>query len=71
MSERIKGKDIVFESEHSWVLAERNCYTVLRNTDCYSFTDSSYPKTEDGLSIALARAKYITKRAKEREGELE
>lgn len=61
---RIKESDIVFESGNgiSWVLKERDCYTVMVNKNTHSVSDSSYPKTEDGLSIAVIRAKYLDKR---------
>jgi len=60
----IREKDIIFETDNgiSWVLKEKNCYTVMVNRITHSVSDSSYPKTEDGLSIAVNRAKYLDKR---------
>lgn len=60
----IREKDIIFETDNgiSWVLKEKNCYTVMVNRITQSVSDSSYPKTEDGLSIAVIRAKYLDKR---------
>lgn len=61
-----KEKDILFEGEFAWVLSEKTVYTVLCKGITNSVSDSSYAKTEDGLSIANARAKYLEKRKSEK-----
>ena len=48
------------------VAETKNSYTVYRTKGTASYPDSSYEKTDDGLSIALARAWYLT----QREGEV-
>ena len=39
-------------------------FTVFKTGPVYSVPDSSYAPTPDGLSIAIARAEYLTKKAK-------
>lgn len=55
----MRESDIVYEGRSAWVCRERDRYTVYRSGSTHSVGDSSYPKTDDGLSIALARAKYL------------
>lgn len=63
-----KESDIVYEEGLFWVLLDHKhkCYTVYRQGVCASEADSSYEYNDSGLSIALARAKYLArKRQKE------
>lgn len=53
--------DVVYEGPKAWVCRERSAYTVYRVGVTHSTGDSSYPKTDDGLSIAIARAKYLNR----------
>lgn len=46
----------------SWVWKSRTQYTVYRAGMTVSKADSSYPLTADGLSIAIARANYLSRR---------
>jgi hypothetical protein len=55
---------IKFESGDYWVCDSDNQYTVYKQCLTHSEADSSYPYTEDGLSIAIARCKYLAKRSK-------
>lgn len=58
-----KETDIVHERGDYWVLRERAAYTVFKNGITHSVSDSSYERTEAGLSIAIARCEYLAKRA--------
>ena len=53
------GNDIMFELGKYFVLREPNQYLVMQNMGHYSESDSAYAKDGDGLSIAIARAKYL------------
>lgn len=57
----MKEKDIKHESGDFWIGDNGNAYTVYRaNTAVhYSTPDSSYARTDDGLSIAIARCDYL------------
>ena len=59
--------DIVHESGSAWVLRDhaRNCYTVFLAGITHSTSDSAYELTEDGLSIAVARADYLARRGQQ------
>ena len=61
----MREADIVHDAGASWVLADKSHqrYTVFRVGVTHSTSDSAYPFTEDGLSLAKARADYIAKRA--------
>jgi hypothetical protein len=60
----MKESQIVFDSGPVWVWKGPESYTVFRASPVYSNPDSSYEPTPDGLSIAIARAEYLTKKAK-------
>jgi hypothetical protein len=45
-----------------WIADADNQYTVYRNGATHARADSSYPRTDDGLSIAKARMDYLGKR---------
>ncbi len=53
--------DIVFERGCAWVLRNRGLkrFEVLISGLTHSTSDSAYPMTSDGLSIAIARAEYL------------
>lgn len=53
---------IEFESGSYFVLRVSNAYEVRKNKLTHSIHDSSYAKTADGLSIAIARCRYLAKR---------
>jgi hypothetical protein len=59
----MRESDIAYENAKAWVYRDkRNArYTVFRIGVTYSTSDSSYPLTDDGLSIAKARADYFTR----------
>lgn len=59
-----KEKDIVHENEKAWVLRDLKgkAYVVFVKGPSVSTSDSAYELTEDGLSIAKARADYFLKR---------
>lgn len=57
-----RESDIVHETPVCWVRRDRKSYTVFRTSVTHSTSDSAYPKTADGLSIAIARCNYLTKR---------
>jgi hypothetical protein len=52
---------IMYESGAYWVLKAKQAYTVLRSGLTHSKPDSSYALNPDGLSIAIARAKYLAR----------
>lgn len=56
-----KSKDIILELEHCFVLKLKDSYGVFTNSLTHSVSDSFYKLNADGLSIALARAKYLNK----------
>lgn len=53
-----KESDIMHEAGRYWVCRTRDTYTVYRTDGFQSIPDSSYPRTADGLSIAIARCEY-------------
>jgi hypothetical protein len=59
--------DIMFQTEaqgptYFWVLRQPKAYTVLRAGITHSITLQSYPRHEDGLSLAIAYAQYLFSR---------
>lgn len=62
MSYRVE--DIMHESGSAWVLRDhkQDCYTVFVAGITYSTSDSAYALTDDGLSLAVARADYLARR---------
>lgn len=59
----MKESQIVFELGSFWVWKGPEAYTVYKTGPVYSVPDSSYEATPDGLSIAIARAKYLARKA--------
>ena len=55
----MKEKDIVYDLGSVWVGKQKNGYVVFITGITHSTSDSAYALTEDGLSIAVARAKYL------------
>ena len=60
----IRESDIKHENGAHWVLDDTNAYTVYRTGLTHSTSDSAYPRTPDGLSIAIARCDYLAKTRK-------
>lgn len=60
----MRETDIVHENGKRWVLrdAKNKRYTVFTASVTVSESDSSYPLTADGLSLAKARANYLARR---------
>ena len=58
----MRESDIVFEVGKFWVLKSKHGYTVMRAGVTHSTPDSTYALNPDGLSIAVARAKYLASR---------
>ena len=62
----MKERDIKHESEGGrfWVGDTRRppSYTVYRVNGVASYADSSYARTPDGLSLAVARCDYLARR---------
>src|SRR5665213_3059251 len=58
----MRESDIVHECKDFWVSADRQAYVVWRIGVTHSISDSAYPKTEDGLTIAKARCNYLQSR---------
>jgi hypothetical protein len=61
MSNAMRESDIKFESGDYWVGKTDRGYTVFMSGVTVSAADSTYPKDDDGLSIAIARCKYLAK----------
>lgn len=59
----MRESDIMHEADKYWVGRTRQAYIVFRKGFTHSTSDSAYPKTPDGLSIAVARCNYLDKRA--------
>lgn len=55
--------DIVHQNGGFWVLRDRAAYVVMRDTPTHAVSDCGFPKTDDGLSIAVARCDYLAQRA--------
>jgi hypothetical protein len=55
--------DIMHENGPYWVGAARGAYVVYKSGATHSTSDSAYAKTADGLTIAIARADYLARRA--------
>ena len=60
----MKESDIVFEDGRYWVYRAKTSYDVMKNKGTHSELDSAYAPDEDGLSIAVARCKYLARRDK-------
>lgn len=61
------GKNhILYENGNYWIASKKDAYTVYCCGITHSTSDSSYSKTQDGLSIAKARCDYLAKRDKEK-----
>lgn len=60
----LKEKHILYENGPFWVMddIEHEAYTVFRSGVTHSTSDSSYARTEDGYSLAVARCDYLAKR---------
>lgn len=60
----LKESDIVFEIGQYWVARDKQekAYIVYKLGVTHSKADSAYPLTDDGLSLALYRAKYQANR---------
>lgn len=56
--------DIIHENGAYWVARTKDAYTVYKTGLTHSTADSSYPRTDDGKSIAVARCDYLAKVAR-------
>ena len=65
---RCQEKDIKHESPGSqcWVLDTGKHYAVMVAGLTHSTSDSAYARTEDGLSVAVARCNYLYSQGKRR-----
>jgi hypothetical protein len=55
----MKESDIKHEVGRYWVLDHKTGYSVMASGITHSIPDSTYARTPDGLSIAIARAKIL------------
>ncbi len=60
-SRSYREDDVVHENPAAWVLRDRRQarYTVLVAGSAASTSDSAYPFSPDGLTLAIARADYL------------
>jgi len=52
-------ENIVLEAGRYFVYKAANSYDVMRNVNTHSEVESMYAKSEDGKSLAIARAMYF------------
>lgn len=57
----MKESDIMHENGRLWVGRSTGGYTVYVSGLTHSVADSTYARTDDGLSIAKARADYLAR----------
>lgn len=55
-------RDILYAAGDYWIGRMPTQYTVYKNGATHATADSSYAKTDDGLSIAKARCNYLAKK---------
>lgn len=57
-------KNIKHENGKFWVYEDKKvgCYTVFKNGITHATSDSSYPLTDDGYTLAVARCDYLASR---------
>lgn len=60
----VKLEDIVHDNGKAWIHRDKKqvAYVVYRAGVTHSTSDSAYELTEDGLSLAKARADYLATR---------
>lgn len=60
----MRESDIVHENGRFWVCRDlkTNRYTVFRSGTTHSVSDSAYPLTPEGLTLAAARCDYLAGR---------
>lgn len=56
-----KESDIKYELGNYFVLKLKDSYGVFKNGLTHSTSDSFYHLNDDGLSIAIARCKYLAR----------
>ena len=54
-----KEKDIKHEAGRFWVLDTGKAYAVMVTGVTHSTSESAYERTDDGLSLAVARCNYL------------
>ena len=59
----MKESQIVHQAGSCWVADADRQYTVYRDEGTTAKADSSYPRTDDGLTLAKYRANYLARRA--------
>lgn len=57
----MKESDIKFEDGNWWVCDCKKHYSVMRSGLVVSEGNEQYAHNDDGLSIAIARVKYLAK----------
>lgn len=64
----MKVKDIVHENKNFWVYRDKKhkMYVVFKNTLTHSVSDSAFPLSDNGLSLAIARCDYLQGRKQNR-----
>ena len=58
----LRESAIVFEDGNFWVLKNPNVYTVMQCNLTHSTAKQSFELSEDGLSLAVYYASYLSKR---------
>lgn len=57
----MRENDIKHEAGKYWVLDHKTGFSVMQSGITHSTAESTYAHTDDGLSIAIARANYLHK----------
>ena len=57
----VKESDIMFEIGRFWVCDNKRHYSVMEVQGVVSVGSEQYAHNADGLSLAIARAKYLRK----------
>jgi hypothetical protein len=55
----VKESDLLYERAGHYVVREGNKYVVYRHQGTHAKTDSAYPATSDGMSLAQYRVDYL------------
>lgn len=58
-----RESDMIHENTGHYIMRNRGVLTVYRPAATHAVSDSAYPDTADGLSVAKARVDYLARKA--------